>query len=282
MNKKTENNALLNIKETTNQIQDIINKELNVLKSTITFNITKFKDEENIEFEVLFRTAVKENTSKLSQETISKIKNIIDNVEEYGTRYRIDITNDSYSTYCKMLESKNYEKQSEDIKVFKIYYHSMSELKQTGFSPSFYAEVNSKEFNENSRKQYFNIVNGLHDIFNNKLDKSLCYIQSLNLEFYALMWSNTSQGPEMQNILQQYYIEKTIADLYRNKVRDKSEIKKEINSAFMHEFWSRYQYEIDVTEKGAEREGKTIDVYTQLKPSLNLITDYIYNKLYES
>lgn len=279
--------TLQKIKENVEKIVNIVNNELCMLKYTISFNIVKKEDNELLDFDTVIRILVEESTAKLSQKTIEAIRNVIDCKDnESNVRYSITVTNDSYSTYAKEIQSNNYNSyiEEKDKEVFRIYYYNVKTNicidAKTGLIASFYAKVDEKKFNDEDKTKYFNIVNGLYDIFGKNLNKDLCFVQSLNLKFYVLNWNHNADKPEMQNILRQCYIEEAIANIYKNKVFDKEAIRTELESAFMHEFWGRYQYEIGLSAKFDDEVKSSTDIYEQLKPNLDLIVDYVYSKLY--
>lgn len=103
-------------------------------------------------------------------------------------------------------------------------------------------------------------------------------IENLGLEFYVLRFDLHENKLESFNIFNNVYVLETVSDIY-NKKLCKENVKKRLNSAFMHEFWSRYQYEIDVTPKDKKQEPTRVDCYDQLKPNINIVADYVYNRL---
>lgn len=215
--------------------------------------------------------------------------------EDNNIKYIISIRENEYLAEDKykvkskdISDSKNFvlksqkdiqkDKENSDI-VFQIQYYEYNKNQK----PKFYADINKKEFNKNENQDdYFEIVNLIKEHLNNKLDKREAFVASLNLEFYALMWDSNFNEPIMVNVLQQHYVLKTINEILIDNINDKKEIREELNSAFMHEFWSRYQYEIDVSQKDDDKIVKRFDVYEQLKPNLDFITDYIYNELFDN
>lgn len=215
--------------------------------------------------------------------------------EDNNIKYIISIRENEYLAEDKykvkskdISDSKNFvlksqkdiqkDKENSDI-VFQIQYYEYNKNQK----PKFYADINKKEFNKNENQDdYFEIVNLIKEHLNNKLDKREAFVASLNLEFYALMWDSNFNEPIMVNVLQQHYVLKIINEILIDNINDKKEIREELNSAFMHEFWSRYQYEIDVSQKDDDKIVKRFDVYEQLKPNLDFITDYIYNELFDN
>lgn len=284
MKEKLEVGKIAKIKKTIEQVEKVVEDKFNIRQISIVLNTTKFK-EDDISYKILCKLRIEESTSQVNSNIIQEIQKLIDSAKEEDIDYRVVITNDEYETYNRLIETDNYSKEKEGIMVFSTHYTN-SLIRENGetvrFFPNFYTDINSKEFNEENKKLYFELVDRLYDEFDNKINKALCYVQSLNLEFYALMWSSISKAPKMENILQQHYVEKIIAGLYENKVTNKEEIKKELNSAFTHEYWGRYQYEIEVAARGEQDKFETVDVYKQLSPNLDLIVDYVYSKLYKS
>lgn len=99
------------------------------------------------------------------------------------------------------------------------------------------------------------------------------------LEFYILNVDQNNK-PEMQNIFNSIYVQNSLEKLKKKKNVTKDELKEELNSVFMFAFWSKIQFELEVKRKFDKDEPGYIDAYEQLKPNLDLITEYVHKTLF--
>lgn len=278
---------IVKIKHNILNIANYCNADMNKVYKKIFISKTINGD---INYLVKIAIIVPNNFEFTDKNDIEKLINEDNNIKYIiSIRENEYLAEDKYKVKSKDIsDSKNFvlksqkdiqkDKENSDI-VFQIQYYEYNKNQK----PKFYADINKKEFNKNENQDdYFEIVNLIKEHLNNKLDKREAFVASLNLEFYALMWDSNFNEPIMVNVLQQHYILKTINEIFIDNINDKKEIREELNSAFMHEFWSRYQYEIDVSQKDDDKIVKRFDVYEQLKPNLDFITDYIYNELFDN
>lgn len=278
---------IVKIKHNILNIANYCNADMNKVYKKIFISKTINGD---INYLVKIAIIVPNNFEFTDKNDIEKLINEDNNIKYIiSIRENEYLAEDKYKVKSKDIsDSKNFvlksqkdiqkDKENSDI-VFQIQYYEYNKNQK----PKFYADINKKEFNKNENQDdYFEIVNLIKEHLNNKLDKREAFVASLNLEFYALMWDSNFNEPIMVNVLQQHYVLKTINEILIDNINDKKEIREELNSAFMHEFWSRYQYEIDVSQKDDDKIVKRFDVYEQLKPNLDFITDYIYNELFDN
>ena len=109
------------------------------------------------------------------------------------------------------------------------------------------------------------------------------------LEWYCLEWDFNKKQPRMINIM--LYID--IDDLkkkirYRgkkptkyNSVKNRDELREYLRREFIYYFWSKCEHEIIVNSwpcNDASTEAK-IDVFFQIEPNLDVITEYVIHKL---
>lgn len=278
---------IVKIKHNILNIANYCNADMNKVYKKIFISKTINGD---INYLVKIAIIVPNNFEFTDKNDIEKLINEDNNIKYIiSIRENKYLAEDKYKVKSKDIsDSKNFvlksqkdiqkDKENSDI-VFQIQYYEYNKNQK----PKFYADINKKEFNKNGNQDdYFEIVNLIKEHLNNKLDKHEAFVASLNLEFYALMWDSNFNEPIMVNVLQQHYVLKTINEILIDNINDKKEIREELNSAFMHEFWLRYQYEIDVSQKDDDKIVKRFDVYEQLKPNLDFITDYIYNELFDN
>lgn len=96
------------------------------------------------------------------------------------------------------------------------------------------------------------------------------------LEFYVLLCGFGNGEPKMFNIFNNIVIREAIIKILE-KGPTREELKKELDSVCMNQLWSRCQYEIIVTDfpQVAHSKDYKIDAYYQVKPNLDMITDYL-------
>lgn len=99
-------------------------------------------------------------------------------------------------------------------------------------------------------------------------------INEKKLEFYVLSTDMHSGEPVMFNIFNNIRIRNEIIELLK-KEPTKEELKKKLDSICMNQLWTRIQYEIDVKRHSSEGEWNRVDCYDQVKPNLDMLTDYL-------
>lgn len=96
-----------------------------------------------------------------------------------------------------------------------------------------------------------------------------------NLEFYALVWDSNKKEVTPINIFQNIRIQQDLKRICSKKL-SKEEFKEEFKSALKSTYWSRVEYELNVSEVFSKDEKyQKIDVWTQLEPNLRSIVNYI-------
>lgn len=101
------------------------------------------------------------------------------------------------------------------------------------------------------------------------------------LEWYAININTNTGRPELINVLNESTVEFTLKKLKRHKEPLTFNIvKEELSNTFIHDYWSRTEYEMLVSGLFDENSTK-IDVWYQLEPNIDKITNYfiIMNKI---
>lgn len=98
------------------------------------------------------------------------------------------------------------------------------------------------------------------------------------LEWYAMYWSWNEKRLQYENVIREDLIKDVKKAIRENKSYD--EIKDKVRLNLMYHFWSKCEWEMIVTDLALadEREEK-IDVYFQLCPNLDRITEYLITNL---
>lgn len=102
------------------------------------------------------------------------------------------------------------------------------------------------------------------------------------IEWYAICSKSASgskenAGLEYINVIRDYHIESVKKLIKKNASYD--EIKKDLDSWFMHDYWSKCEYEVIVSNWTGYDFERKIDVYYQIQPNLDRITEYMIREI---
>lgn len=97
------------------------------------------------------------------------------------------------------------------------------------------------------------------------------------LEWYAFYQETNESKLKYANVLYDRLIERVKKLIRKNA--DYDEIKKEIDICLMSRYWSRCEYEVIVSNWTGKDFEQKIDVYWQLQPNLDRITEYVIKEL---
>lgn len=97
------------------------------------------------------------------------------------------------------------------------------------------------------------------------------------LEWYAFYQDSNANKLKYANVLYDKLIE-SVKKLIR-KNADYDEIKKTIDIGLMSRYWSRCEYEVVVSNWAGKDFEQKIDVYYQLQPNIDRITEYVIREL---
>lgn len=97
------------------------------------------------------------------------------------------------------------------------------------------------------------------------------------LEWYAFHQETNGSKLKYTNVLYDKLIERVKKLIRKNA--DYDEIKKEIDICLMSRYWSRCEYEVVVSNWAGKDFEQKIDVYWQLQPNLDRITEYVIREL---
>lgn len=101
-------------------------------------------------------------------------------------------------------------------------------------------------------------------------------IKNSNLEWYVLNYDFNKKQIVNYNVMNGIaeFVNKKIK---RGIIHDKKTLKEYLKKEFMHNYWSRREYEIlvsDLTNQDAEK----IDIWRQIEMNLDQIVDYVNTK----
>ena len=105
-------------------------------------------------------------------------------------------------------------------------------------------------------------------------------IKNAKLEWYVLNYDWNAKKIINFNIFGASFIEKLYKEVKKKKVANTEDLKQFIDNWAKYYFSSRREYEIAVGDLGTKEEDlEKIDVYRQIKPNLDRITEYVNREL---
>lgn len=104
-------------------------------------------------------------------------------------------------------------------------------------------------------------------------------IKSVKLEWYVLNHDSNKDKIVNYNIFWKDS-SKEIADrIKKNKIVTYEEFRKSMKSWFMHDFWSKAEFEIMISGLFSKSEAEKIDVWRQIEMNLDRILEYIIKEM---
>lgn len=97
------------------------------------------------------------------------------------------------------------------------------------------------------------------------------------IEWYAFYQEFNSDRLKYVNVIRQSLIDRVKKLIKKNA--DYEEIKKEIDISLMHDYWSKSEYEVIVSNWGGKEFEQKIDIYYQLQPNIDRITEYLIREI---
>lgn len=94
-----------------------------------------------------------------------------------------------------------------------------------------------------------------------------------NLEWYAFIQDFNGNKLRYINVIDDELIESV------KKCNTYEEVKKEIRLELMHHYWSRSEYEVVVTNWCGKEMEQKIDVWYQIEPNLDRLTEYMIRNI---
>lgn len=102
-------------------------------------------------------------------------------------------------------------------------------------------------------------------------------VKNVNLEWYVLRWDFNTKKVINYNILQ-WRKEDIANEVRRKSIYNKSVLREYLKTVFMYDYWSKAEYEFYISDLHGN-DYKKIDIWRQIEPNLDLITDYINQKM---
>lgn len=99
-------------------------------------------------------------------------------------------------------------------------------------------------------------------------------INANKLKFNILLCSPNTGEPMFFNIFDNIVVREDIVKCLKKKPT-REELKETLDKVCQYQFWSRYQYEIEVREYMSKKDAKRVDGYEQVKANIDVIVDYL-------
>ncbi len=122
-----------------------------------------------------------------------------------------------------------------------------------------------------SREQLEGIVTSLGDKKSMKQTK-------MPLEWFVYVFDTNSRHIYHMNIFEHSRFNKAIKEILRDQTRiyDKATFASAIRSELMYYFWSRVEYEVEISDVLFDKNKTKIDVYDQVMMNLDRFIDYLW------
>lgn len=101
-------------------------------------------------------------------------------------------------------------------------------------------------------------------------------IKNANLEWYALYEVNGEI--KYRNIMRPEFKEEIPKRIKNGKIRSYKDLKEYLKREFIYHYWCKVEYELIVTPMSCKG-GLRIDVWSQLEPNLDRITEYVIREM---
>lgn len=105
--------------------------------------------------------------------------------------------------------------------------------------------------------------------------------KTVKLSWYVLVHNFNTNKIEKYNIFGVSFIEDTYKKVKNKKINNYEQLKEHIKNWAMYHYWSKSEFEIAVGGLHSKypQEYEKIDVYTQIQPNLDIITDYVIKQM---
>lgn len=102
--------------------------------------------------------------------------------------------------------------------------------------------------------------------------------RKIKLKYYIIRWDWNENKVVKYNILGDDLIEDIYKKVKNKKIQDSNELKNYLDREFKYYYWSKAEAEMIVSDL-MERHGEKIDMYRLIADNLDLLTEYINNKM---
>ena len=100
-------------------------------------------------------------------------------------------------------------------------------------------------------------------------------IKNLDLKWNALLFDFNKKKVVDYNVLWSSLPEEIASEI----ITDRDSLKDRLSRKFMAQYWSRAEYEIIVSDLHVRGKEEKIDIYRQIAPNIDRITDYIIKEM---
>lgn len=97
------------------------------------------------------------------------------------------------------------------------------------------------------------------------------------IEWYAFYQDFNSDRLTYTNVIRQSLIDRVKKLIRKNA--NYEEIKREVDISLMHDYWCKSEYEVIVSNWSGKKFEQKIDIYYQLQPNIDRITEYLIKEI---
>lgn len=104
---------------------------------------------------------------------------------------------------------------------------------------------------------------------------------SREIKYYAMYYDFNAKEMNNTNVLHEGTLKRLQEMVKKGKIKDRMGFKECLRGEFMYRYWGKREWEIsvgDLYEKDLNKYEK-VDVYNQLEPNMDVITDYIIREM---
>ena len=102
-------------------------------------------------------------------------------------------------------------------------------------------------------------------------------IKTSKLEWYVLDWDDNNKKVKHINILEGL-AEELAKEVKSGKVHNKSILREYLKTTLMYDYWSKAECEFFISGLSSGDDCEKVDLWKQIEPNLDIITEYVNQK----
>lgn len=104
-------------------------------------------------------------------------------------------------------------------------------------------------------------------------------LKNVDLKWYALRWDFNKNTLVRCNVLGNDFKDEVYKKIKNKSIKTKDDLKKSLKSYLMYHYWCKAEHEILTSYIIPNSDHIKIDIYYQLEPNLDIMVDYIIDKM---
>ena len=102
-------------------------------------------------------------------------------------------------------------------------------------------------------------------------------IKTSKLKWYVLDWDDNNKKVKPINILEGL-AEELAKEVKSGRVHNKSILREYLKTTLMYDYWSKAECEFFISGLSSGNDGEKVDLWKQIEPNLDIITEYVNQK----